>query len=59
MNQAVEIFAHGIVVTQAPDAEEVYVVSGKGWEGEPFKLFLTEDEAKSLHLEMGFLLYES
>lgn len=53
-----EIFAHNVVVTQDPEAEEVYVVQGTGWDGTPFGLYLNEEEAKGLLMQLGFLVFE-
>jgi hypothetical protein len=51
----IEIFSHD--VSFAPDedeGDEVFVISGKGWEGEPFKLYLKEDMVKDLIWQMSF-----
>ena len=53
-----EIFAHDISVTECDDAPGVFMVQGKDWESQPFDLYLREDEAKSLLVQLGFQVYE-
>lgn len=55
---SIEIFAHGITVSQAPDADDIYLVQGKDWEGNPFDLYLNDDEAKSLLVQLGYQVYD-
>lgn len=54
----IEIFAHGLIVTQAEDAPEVYLIRGQDWEGQPFSLYLNEEEARNLIVQLGFQVYE-
>lgn len=50
-----EIFAHGVHVTECEDApNEVFVVHGKGWEGDPFSLYLNREEANALITQLGY-----
>lgn len=54
MSEPIEIFAHGVHVTQCDDAESVLVIGGKGWEGEPFTLYLNEEEVSSLLVQLSY-----
>jgi hypothetical protein len=54
MAETIEIFAHGISVHPCEDAESVLIVSGKGWEGEPFNLYLNEEAAAELLWQLSF-----
>lgn len=58
MTAPIEIFAHGVTVSQAPDADEVYLIQGKDWESQPFDLYLNEEEARSLLVQLGFQVYD-
>lgn len=55
-----EIYAHGVVarIHEEPELETpLFVIEGKDWEGNPFSVFLREDEAKSLLTQLGYLCY--
>lgn len=52
----IEIFSHDLSVRGDDDAEGVYIISGKGWENEPFNLYINEDEAKNLLWQLNFFL---
>lgn len=52
----IEIFSHDISVSVDPEAEDVFIVKGKGWEGEPFHLYLNQTEAANLKWQLNFLL---
>ena len=53
-----EIFAHNITVTECEDAPGVFMISGKDWESQPFDLYIREDEAKSVHFQLGYQIYD-
>lgn len=53
-----EIFAHDTFVTEDFEAPGVYIIGGKDWEGRPFHLYLREDEAKSVLVQLGYQVYE-
>lgn len=53
-----EIFAHNISVGIADDTDGVYEVHGQDWEGEKFILYLNDEEARSLLVQLGFQVYE-
>lgn len=55
MNE-LEIFSHDLSVRADDEAEGVYIISGKGWEGEPFKLYVREEEAKNLVWQLSFFM---
>lgn len=55
----IEIFSHDLSFAPDEDTEEVFVLSGKGWEGEPFKLYLKEEDAKNLIWQIGFYMSSS
>lgn len=38
------------------DTEGVFIISGKSWEGESFKMYLTEEEAKNLIWQMTYYI---
>lgn len=50
----IEIFSHDVSVAPDPDAEDVLIIKGKGWEGEPFHLYLNETEAANLAWQLNF-----
>lgn len=50
----IEIFSHNLTVKPDEEAEDVLVISGKGWEGDPFALYIRRDEAKSLLWQLNF-----
>lgn len=57
-----EIFANSISVAPYRDPENEYeftnllIIRGKGWEGEPFDLYINEDEAQALFVQLGYYL---
>lgn len=59
-----EVYAHDvyadIVHVRWEDDEVVplYVVAGKDWDGAPFKIYLTQDEASSLLVQLGYQVHE-
>lgn len=59
--QPVEIFGHDISVRESEDELDgtLFIVDGKDWEGQSFSLWLNEEEAKNLSVQLGYLLYES
>jgi hypothetical protein len=52
----IEIFSHDLSVRGDDDAPGVYTISGKGWENEPFILYLNEEEAKNLIWQLIFFI---
>lgn len=52
----IEIFSHDVSIRGDDEAEGVFIISGKGWEGEPFNLYIREDEAKSLLWQLSFFV---
>lgn len=50
----IEIFSHDLSFDLDEDTEGVFIISGKGWEGEPFKVYLKEEEAKNLIWQMTY-----
>ena len=55
---AIEIFGHHIQVSPSVDAEGVLMVEGKTWDEDSFRLYLRDDEAKSLLVQLGYHLYD-
>lgn len=59
---AEQFFAHDLSVHPYKDPENDYeftsllIVSGKGWEGDKFEIWLNEDEAKSLMIQLGYYI---
>lgn len=51
----IEIFASGLCAYPCEDEPEVTVIQGKGWEGQPFKLYLNPEETAALLVQLGFL----
>jgi hypothetical protein len=52
----IEIFSHDVSFNADEDAEGVFIISGKGWENEPFKLYVKEEEAKNLIWQMSYYM---
>lgn len=52
----IEIFSHDLSFKPDEDAEEVFIISGFGWENEPFKLYLKKDEAENLIWQMTYFV---
>lgn len=52
----VEIFSYDLTFSADEEAEGVYIISGKNWEGEPFKLYLREDDANNLMWQIPFYI---
>jgi hypothetical protein len=52
----IEIFSHDLSVKMDDDAPDVLVISGKGWENEPFMLYVTADEARNILWQINFFL---
>lgn len=50
----IEIFSHDLSFTADEDSEGIFIINGKGWEGEPFKLYLKEEEARNLIWQMTY-----
>ena len=53
---AIEIFSHGVTVKADEDAEGIYIISGRGWENEPFSLYVNEEEARNLLWQLSFFV---
>jgi hypothetical protein len=57
-----QIFAHSVSVAPYKDPENGYeftnllIVSGKGWEGDKFELYINEEEAEALFHQLGYYL---
>lgn len=52
----IEIFSHDLSVRGDDEAEGVYIISGKGWEEEPFNLYINKEEAKNLLWQLSFFV---
>lgn len=52
----IEIFSHDLSVSGDDDTEGLYIISGKGWENEPFKLYVNEEEARTLLWQLSFFV---
>jgi len=50
----IEVFAHDVYVREDEECQEIVVICGKGWENEPFKLYLTKEEAMALLIQLGY-----
>lgn len=50
----IEIFSHGVSFSADEDTEGVFVITGKGWENEPFKLYLKAEDARNLIWQMTY-----
>ena len=55
----VELFVHDLSVRAAVDTEDVYVINGKDWNGNPFKIFINEYEAKTLLWQLNFFVSDT
>lgn len=53
----IEIFSHAVTFGPDEDAEDVFVISGKGWENQPFKLYLKKEDAENLIWQMTFYVH--
>lgn len=51
-----EIFSHDLSFGPDEETEEVFVISGKDWEGHPFKLYLKDSEAQNLLWQMTYYI---
>ena len=52
----IEIFSHDVNVVPDDDAEGILIISGKGWENEPFKLYLNKTEASVLLWQLTYYI---
>lgn len=52
----IEIFSHDTSFGFDEDTEDVFIISGKGWENEPFKLYLKREAAKDLMWQMSYYI---
>ena len=53
----IEIFSHDLSVSPDPDASEVLIISGRGWENEPFELYLKKEMAVDLIWQMSYYIH--
>lgn len=51
-----EIFSHDLSLRVDDDTEDVLILSGKGWEGEPFQIYMHKEEAKTLLWQISFFV---
>ena len=57
--EAYEVYAHDMFADiWEEDDVTLYVVAGKDWDGAPFKVYLTQEEASSLLVQLGYQVYE-
>lgn len=52
----IEIFSHDVSVRVDEDTQNVFVISGKGWEDEPFELYVGIEEAKTILWQLSFFV---
>lgn len=52
----IEIFSHDLSVRGDDDTPGVFIISGKGWEEEPFNLYVDEEGAKTLIWQLSFFV---
>lgn len=52
----IEIFSHDLSVRGDDDAPGVFIITGKGWENEPFHLYINEEGAQALLWQLGFFM---
>lgn len=52
----IEIFSHNLSVRADEEAEGILIISGNGWEGEPFQLYVKTEEAKNLLWQLNFFV---
>jgi hypothetical protein len=52
----IEIFSHDVSFDQDEETEDIFIISGKGWENEPFKLYLKRDSAADLIWQMTYYI---
>ena len=50
----ITIFSNNMSVSPDPEAEGILIISGRGWENEPFELYIREEEAATLLWQLGF-----
>lgn len=50
----IKIFSHDISFNVDKDTEGVFIISGKDWENEPFKLYLKEEAVRDLIWQMTY-----
>lgn len=55
----IEIFSHGISVRGDDEAHEVFIISGFGWENEPFSLYVNKEQAKDLLWQLSFFVEDA
>lgn len=55
----IEIFSHDTSFGPDEDAEDVFIISGKGWEEEPFQLYMTKKDVKNLLWQMTYYVVGS
>lgn len=54
----IEIFSHDVTFSPDPDEpDDIFIISGKGWEGEPFKLYLRKSDAEDLIWQMTYYVH--
>lgn len=57
----ITIFSHDVTVKVEEEIggePPVYIIVGKGWENEPFELYLSEAEAKNILWQLNFFVGE-
>lgn len=52
-----EIFSHDVSFDPDEETEDVFIVSGKGWENEPFKIYLKRSSCEDLIWQMTYYIH--
>lgn len=52
----IDIFSHDVSVKVDPEAEDIYIISGKTWENEAFNLYVNQEEARNIVWQLNFFL---
>lgn len=54
----IEIFAHDVSVRVDEETEGIYIIKGKGWEEEPFQVYVNQEELNNLLWQLSFFSTE-
>lgn len=52
----IEIFSHDVSVRGDDETEDILIISGKGWEEEPFSIYIGLEDAKTLIWQLSFFV---
>lgn len=52
-----EIFAHDLSLSECEDVNDVYILRGKDWEGQPFSVYINQIEARSILTQLTYYVF--